>query len=154
MSRARPPGASAPGTSDRAAGLREGALVVAVGGALGAVVRWALETAFPATAGEFPWTTLFINVVGSALLASLPLLSVARHRSWVGLFVGTGILGGFTTMSTASVDTFTLLDHGHVVSALGYCVGTVAAAITAVLVVQRLTSADDRVDAESAGWDE
>jgi CrcB protein len=141
-------------TLNPALGLRQGALVVAVGAALGAVVRWALETAFPAHAGQFPWTTLLINVVGSALLAGVPLLTAARHRSWVGLFVGTGILGGFTTMSTASVDTFMLLDHHHVVSALLYCLGTLAAAIAAVLAVDRWTTLADRAGAEEAGWDE
>jgi CrcB protein len=135
-------------------GLGEGVVVVAVGGALGAVARWSLTTEFPASTGQFPWTTLLINVIGSALLAALPLLSAARHRSWVGLFVGTGILGGFTTMSAASVDTFSLLDGHHLVAALVYCVGTLAAALAAVLVVDRLTTPTERTDAELAGWDE
>ena len=135
-------------------GLGQGVLLVAAGGALGAVARWALTTEFPASAGQFPWTTLLINVVGSALLAALPLLSAARHRSWVGLFVGTGVLGGFTTMSTASVDTFNLLDGHHVVTAVVYCLGTLAAAVAAVLVVDRLTTPSERAAAEDAGWDE
>jgi CrcB protein len=131
-----------------------GALAVSVGGALGAVARWALETAFPISTGHFPWATLLINVSGSALLAALPLLPTARRHAWVGLFVGAGLLGGFTTMSTASVDTFTLLDEHHVLLALGYCFGTVAAALAAVLVVDRLTTLADRSAAEEAGWDE
>jgi CrcB protein len=131
-----------------------GALAVSVGGALGAVARWALETAFPAATGHFPWTTLVINVVGSGLLAGLPLLPAARRRAWLGLLLGTGVLGGFTTMSTASVETFVLLDEHHVVLALIYCLGTLAAALAAVLVVDRLTTLADRDDAEREGWDE
>ncbi len=131
-----------------------GALAVSVGGALGAVARWALETAFPATTGHFPWTTLLINVVGSGLLAGLPLLPAARRRAWLGLLLGTGVLGGFTTMSTASVDTFVLLDGHHVLMALAYCLGTLATALAAVLIVDRLTTLPDRDDAERAGWDE
>lgn len=131
-----------------------GALAVAAGGALGAVARWALTGEIPASGGGFPWTTLLINVAGSALLAALPLLPAARHRSWVGLFIGTGILGGFTTMSAASVDTFDLLAAHHVVTALLYCLGTLGAALAAVLVVDRLTTPNERSGAEEAGWDE
>jgi CrcB protein len=131
-----------------------GVLVVGLGGACGAVVRWALENAFPVDADGFPWVTLLVNVGGSALLAALPLLSVARRRAWVGPALGTGVLGGFTTMSTASVETFVLLDGGHVGLATAYCVGTLAAALVAVLLVDRLTTLADRGTAEDEGWDE
>ena len=131
-----------------------GALAVSVGGALGAVARWGLTTAFPVAAGHFPWPTLIINVAGSGLLAALPLLPVARRHAWVGLLVGTGILGGFTTMSAASVDTFTLLREDETMLALVYCVGTLAAALAVVLVVERLTTPAERDMAEDAGWDE
>jgi fluoride exporter len=130
------------------------ALVVGVGGAIGAVARWALTEAFPAEAGRFPWTTLLINAGGAALLAALPLLPAARRHSWVGLLVGTGILGGFTTMSAASVDTLTLLRDQHIGVALTYWLGTLLAALAAVLAVDRLTSPADRHEAEDAGWDE
>ncbi len=57
-------------------------------------------------------------------------------------------------MSAASVDTFNLLDGHHVVAALCYCLGTLAAALAAVLVVDRLTTPTERADADLAGWDE
>ena len=63
-------------------------------------------------AGHFPWVVLVINVSGSALLAAVPLLPVARRVPWVAVFLGTGILGGYTTMSAASVDTFTVAGRG------------------------------------------
>src|SRR3954454_3426523 len=103
-----------------------GCAATAVGGAGGALGRWGRESAFPAQADAFPWTTFLINVVGSALLAALPLLPVVRRRRWVGVLLGTGVLGGFTTMSTASVDTFGLLDSGHRVLGSAYCLGTLA----------------------------
>jgi CrcB protein len=131
-----------------------GVLVVGLGGACGAVARWALGSAFPVAAGGFPWVTLLINVVGSALLASLPLLPATRRRAWVGPALGTGVLGGFTTMSTASVETFVLLDGGHVGLAAAYCLGTLVAALAAVLLVDRLTTLADRDAAEDEGWDE
>lgn len=131
-----------------------GVLATALGGALGAVLRWALTQAFPTSAGRFPWTVLLINVVGSGLLASLPLLGEVRRRPWLPLFLGTGVLGGFTTMSAASTDTFTLLDHGHVGLGIAYCLGTLAAALGAVLVVGRLSTADERGRFDAAGGEE
>jgi fluoride exporter len=131
-----------------------GCAATAVGGALGALARWGLETAFPAGDGGFPWTTFLINVVGSALLAGLPLLPVVRRYRWAGVLLGAGVLGGFTTMSTASVDTFTLLDGGHVALGSAYCLGTVAAALSAVLLVNRLTTAEQQREAMDEEWDE
>lgn len=112
-------------------------LAASLGGALGAVARWALTEAAPTPTGAFPWTVLVVNVVGSALLAAVPLLPAARRTPWVAVFLGTGVLGGFTTMSAASVDTFTLLDAGHVGSAAAYAGGTLGAALLAVALVDR-----------------
>jgi CrcB protein len=131
-----------------------GCAATAVGGALGALVRWWLETAFPADLERFPWTTFAINVTGSALLAALPLLPAVRRHPWAGLLLGTGVLGGYTTMSTASVDTFTLLDGGHVALGAAYCVGTAAAAVAAVLLVNRLTTPAEQLAAMDEEWDE
>ena len=131
-----------------------GAAATALGAALGALARWVLQSAFPAGAGGFPWTTFLINVAGSALLAALPLLPVARRHAWVGVLLGAGVLGGFTTMSTASVDTFMLLDGGHVALGSAYCLGTLGAALSAVLLVNRLTSAEQQQVAVDEEWDE
>ncbi|MFZ2528738.1 MAG: CrcB family protein [Rhodococcus sp. (in: high G+C Gram-positive bacteria)] len=71
--------------------------VVAAGGALGAVVRYGLATAFPGL-----WTIAVINVVGSLLLGTLTAM-IGPDRLW-RLFLGVGVLGGFTTFSTFAVD--------------------------------------------------
>jgi len=123
-----------------------GALATAVGGAVGAVARWSLTSAFPIETDRFPWTTFLINVVGAALLAAMPLLAAVHRRPWLAVLLGTGVLGGFTTMSAASVETFALLDHGHVVLGLAYCLGTLAAALTAVVLLERLSTSDQRSD--------
>ena len=125
-----------------------------LGGAVGALVRWGLTDAFPVSTGHFPWVVLVINVSGSALLAAVPLLPVARRVPWVAVFLGTGILGGYTTMSAASVDTFTLLDEGHPGLALAYSLGTLAAALAAVLLVERWSDPEARLRVESVGGDE
>jgi CrcB protein len=134
--------------------LAVGVLATATGGAIGAVIRWSLTLSFPVTLGHFPWTVFLINVVGSGLLAALPLLRAVRQRPWLPLFLGTGVLGGFTTMSAASTDTFTLLDHGHVGLGLAYSLGTLAAALLAVLAVDRLVPSQQRRGLESAEGDE
>lgn len=114
-------------------------LAVAVGGALGAVLRWVLTLAFPHADGGVPWVVVAINVVGSGLLALLPALAVARRRDWLPPLLGTGVLGGFTTMSAASVDTVVLADAGRAGAAAAYLLVTLGGALLAVLLVSRLT---------------
>jgi fluoride exporter len=135
-------------------GIAVGVAATGVGGAVGAVARWSLTDLFPVPSGHFPWVTFAINVVGSGLLAALPLLAVARSRPWLGLLLGTGVLGGFTTMSAASVETFVLLDGGATGLGLAYCVGTLCASLLAVLLVDRLSNEQQRQDFELAEGDE
>ena len=125
-----------------------GVLCTGFGGAAGAVARWSLTSGFPVEADRFPWTTFLINVVGSGLLAALPLIGAVHRQPWLALLLGTGVLGGFTTMSAASVETFVLFDNGHPAVALSYCLGTLAAALLAVVATDRLTTPDQRRDVE------
>lgn len=98
--------------------------LVALGGAVGTGVRAALATAFP-TVGGLSWTILAINVVGAFCLGLL-LDTLARRgpdagrRRSVRLFLGTGVLGGFTTYSTLADDTAQLLDVGRWGAGSGY----------------------------------
>ena len=128
-------------------------LAASAGGALGALARWLLTGLVPTEPGHLPWTVLGINVVGSALLAAVPLVPAARRTPWVAVFLGTGVLGGFTTMSAASVDTFTLLDAGHVGSAAAYAVGTLGAALLAVALVNRAAGPGWRAAVRREGGD-
>ena len=145
-----------PGADNAAAraSLGIGILATSAGGAVGAVARWALTDLFPVAADGFPWVTFLINVIGSGLLAALPLLAAARSRPWLGLLLGTGALGGFTTMSAASTETFLLIDRGAAGLGLAYCAGTLCASLLAVLLVDRLTTEQQRQDFESAEGDE
>ena len=120
---------------------------------MGAVARWGLTDLFPVAADSFPWVTFVINVVGSGLLAALPLLATARRRPWLGLLLGPGVLGGFTTMSAASTETFVLIDHGATALGLAYCLGTLGASLLAVLLVDRITTDQQRLDFENAEGD-
>jgi CrcB protein len=75
-------------------------LLVALGGMLGSLARYGLVDAYPHLV-----TTLVINVVGSYLLGAL--VSRRPHDHWSRPLLGTGVLGGFTTMSALAVQTVT-----------------------------------------------
>ncbi|MFE1783973.1 fluoride efflux transporter FluC, partial [Streptomyces sp. NPDC059506] len=74
---------------------------VAVGGALGAAARHGAALLWPVPAGAFPWSTLGVNAVGSGLIGVLMVLVAERGAGHplVRPFLGTGVLGGFTTFS-------------------------------------------------------
>ncbi|WP_408899707.1 fluoride efflux transporter FluC (plasmid) [Nocardioides sp. R1-1] len=120
-------------------------LAVAVGGAVGAVLRFEVGEAVPDSAG-FPWTTFAINVVGCALLAALELLPLARSSATWAAGIGPGLLGGFTTFSATSEQGRALLAAGDTVLAAGYLLGTLAACLTAVVVVGRFAPPLPRED--------
>lgn len=118
--------------------------VVALGGAVGACARYGLSTAFPDTGTSFPWTTFAINVLGSFLLALLPASAAVRRHTHLPPLLGTGVLGGFTTLSTYSEQTRALLAGGHVGTALLYLVGTLAVCLLAVAVADRFSTLPER----------
>lgn len=104
--------------------------LVFAGGSLGVLARAGLDQRFPAGLG-FPAGTFAINVAGALALAVLIEMLAARgpdagHRRALRLFLGTGVLGGFTTYSALAVQTDALLRSGQAVTALTYAAGTVA----------------------------
>lgn len=120
----RPPGRLAPGVL----------VAVAAGGALGSAARHGLVTAWPTPGGGFPWTTLVTNLIGCALLGALMqsvTTRIAPHR-FVRPFLGTGVLGGFTTFSTFAVETQDLLGAGRPALAAAYVLGTLVGGLAAV----------------------
>jgi CrcB protein len=117
---------------------------VAVGGAVGAVLRYILTVALPDSATGFPWTVFAINVLGCFVLALLPHFRVVRRRHLLPPLLGTGVLGGFTTLSTYAEQARALVASGHVGTASLYVVGTLAACVAAVIVADRFSSAKQR----------
>lgn len=109
-------------------------LLVAAGGAIGAVLRWAVDTAAPDTL--FPWPTLAINVVGAFALGLLPTLAVVRRSRRVALAVGPGLLGGFTTVSAWAGQVRDLADSGEIGLAGLYLATTLAAGLGAAALGQ------------------
>ncbi len=127
-------------------------LAVALGGAVGAVLRWALGDAVPDGSG-FPWTTLGINVTGSLVLAWLPWFDSVRRNPTLAAALGPGLLGGYTTLSAYAEQTRALLDGGQTTTALAYLLGTLAACLVAVAAMSRLYSPRDGDEFEAEGGD-
>lgn len=98
-------------------------LVVSAGGALGANLRYLVGLwAAVWWPGVFPWGTLLINLTGSLLLSGLLTLFAVRHPEprLLRLFLGTGLLGAYTTFSTFSAETVALAAAGQRFLAVGY----------------------------------
>ncbi|KPI20427.1 CrcB-like protein [Actinobacteria bacterium OK074] len=108
--------------------------VVALGGGIGATLRYDAARLWPAEAGGFPWTTFWVNVTGCAVIGVLMVVitDVRSAHRLVRPFFGTGVLGGFTTFSTYAVDVQKLVDAGHPRTALAYLAATLLAALAAV----------------------
>jgi CrcB protein len=115
-------------------------LAVAVGGAVGACLRWQLGSWFPVDTDAFPWTTFAINVSGTVLLALLPAVPSVRRHPVLTPAVGAGLLGGFTTLSAYSDETRVLLASGHTGLATSYLLGTLAACLLGVALAERLSA--------------
>lgn len=110
-------------------------VAVAAGGALGAAARYGASLVRPTPPDAFPWTTLLVNVSGCALIGVLMVLvteSAAPPHRLVRPFLGTGVLGGFTTFSTYSLETQRLLSAGDTARGVAYMGATVLAATAAV----------------------
>ena len=108
-----------------------GYLIVFVGAGSGGAIRHGVNVAFRALGSGFPYGTLLINVVGSlamGLLASLFALKFDPGQSW-RLFLTTGILGGFTTFSTFSLEAVVLYERGELVSMAAYVIASVMLSI-------------------------
>ena len=115
---------------------------VAAGGALGAAARYLAGVRWPTAPGELPLTTAAINLVGSAAIGVLMVVISDRlpHRRLVRPFLGTGVLGGFTTFSAYAVDVHHLATDGQPVRAAVYLVATPVLALLAAAVGSRTAS--------------
>lgn len=111
-------------------------IAVGCGGAIGSILRYTVTLLFVARLGPgFPWHTLVINVVGSFLIGAVA--SYAQSGPGLpptaGAFLTVGVLGGFTTFSTFSYDTMTLINDGASGLAAEYCIGSVLLGLLAAL---------------------
>ena len=106
------------------------AALVGLGGAIGSIARWGVAEAMPSGTGEVPWATIAVNLSGAFLLGALMAASLQTESL---LFLGTGLLGGFTTMSTFGVETVGLIKDDSAAVAALYVVLNLLAPVTAWL---------------------
>lgn len=111
-------------------------LLVALGGGLGAAGRFGVSLAMPTRADAWPVATFGINVFGSLLIGVLAGWLSSRGDAgepW-RLFLGVGVLGGFTTFSAYSLETMRMIERNDWVGASTYSIGSVIAGLIAVAI--------------------
>jgi CrcB protein len=123
-----------------------GFLIVFAGGGIGAALRHGFNLLFARLFGtQFPYATLFENVTGSLVMGLLVATfafksDIPQHMR---LFLTTGILGGYTTFSTFSLDTALLYERGEIGTAALYVAASVVLSIAALFaglfIVRQLT---------------
>ena len=109
-------------------------VLIAFGGVAGTAVRYGIGRIAPPVAGAFPWSTFVINVTGSFVLGGfLAWLSVRRPDDrHLRPLVAIGFLGGYTTFSTAMVESALLVKDGPAAIAFGYLAVGLVTAVVAV----------------------
>ncbi len=114
---------------------------VMAGGAVGAGLRYGVSLALPIRAG-WPWGTFAANLLGSFAIGVLAAL-VFKGTAGEGarLFLGIGVLGGFTTFSAFSLESFRMINSGQWLLAGGYTLASVLGSITALALGHALVRA-------------
>ena len=126
----------------------------ALGGVLGALARWAVSEALPHSPDAWPWATFLVNLTGCLVIGVLLAVLLARfaHSTWLRPFLAVGVLGGYTTYSTFTVDVVHLTEAGRPALAAGYVlasvIGGVAAVVVGLLAGRAAMGGKDTVDAE------
>jgi CrcB protein len=99
--------------------------IVALGGALGAILRYLVTSWVQHRVDFFPWGTVVVNLVGSFLIGIVLEMTLRGFlSSHARLLLGVGILGGFTTFSSLSWEMLTLLEEGDILPAFLYGFGS------------------------------
>ena len=107
-------------------------LLVMTGGAIGAGLRYGVGRAAAAGVGaDFPWGTLAVNLLGGLAMGGLAAAAVnsGKVNEPLLLFLGVGLLGGFTTFSAFSLETAQMIERGALGTAAAYSLASVAGSV-------------------------
>ena len=120
--------------------------IVALGSAIGGVLRYAVSRAMPVQSGSWPVATLSVNLTGSFLIGALAAWFASRSASIpadvnLRLFSMTGVLGGFTTYSAFALETTLLGSSGMALRAFLYVVVTVLGCLLAAILGRTVVNA-------------
>jgi CrcB protein len=109
--------------------------LVALGGAVGASLRWLSGVAVFRLFGvqDFPVAVLGVNILGSFLMGVFVVVAAQKGLTHLSPLVMTGLLGGFTTFSAFSLETVTLIERGQIASAGLYVALSVVLSIFALM---------------------
>jgi fluoride exporter len=114
-----------------------------VGGAIGALARYALSRVLPHDPGAWPWATFVVNIAGALALGYLTTRLQERlpPTAYRRPLLGTGLCGALTTFSTMQVELLQMLDHGEDGLAAGYAAASIAAGVLAIAAATNLVRA-------------
>ena len=117
-------------------------LAVGFGGALGAVCRYLLGQVIPKLGSGFPLATFAVNLLGCFAIGLV--VGIAGRNTDIDprliLFLQTGICGGFTTFSTFSLESLTLIEEGRITIGILYIVLSVLLGLIALLAARNFVS--------------
>lgn len=121
-------------------------LLIAIGGAIGSVLRYWCSLAIATSFGQqFPWGTMVVNVSGSVVIGFFSTLTGTEGRWLVSpafrQFIMIGICGGYTTFSSFSLQTLELVQEGQMARAAGNVLGSVVLCLAGVWIGHVLAAA-------------
>lgn len=116
-------------------------ILVMAGGGIGAVLRYHLGRMLVSSSGGWPWGTFVANVLGGLLMGVLSawLLRAGEGAENIRLLLGVGLLGGFTTFSSYSLELVHMVQNGQGLMAITYAIGSAVVAVAALLAGLMLT---------------
>jgi fluoride exporter len=114
-------------------------VAIALAGAVGVLARYAVQQVVPRTGG-IPWDTFVVNVSGAFVFGFAFTTIVHRYdvAMWLQEAVLVGLLGGYTTFSTLTLETYLLFERGRWIAAATYSAGSVVTGIAALVLGIRL----------------
>ena len=107
-------------------------MAVALGGAIGSCLRYSVSLGYSGTQSMYPLHTLSVNIIGSFAIGLLyAYISSYSVPTAMKMFLFVGLLGGFTTFSSFSLETVSMLRNGYIGAAALYSLGSLILGIAA-----------------------